>query len=82
MSIYITDRGERFSAKNEAELVRKLRRASFVPCKNEREYMHDVAERAKLRNRRTKISTADYESFISDLISCGLLTEETTHDDD
>lgn len=80
MSIYVTDHGERFTAKNSTDLVRKLRKASFVPCNNEQEFMRDVAARAKLNNRRTKINTEDYESFVRDLISCGLLTEERYHD--
>lgn len=73
MTTYLTIDGERFFADTAPQLVRMLREASFVPSDNDKEFMREVAERAKLQNHESNISTDSMEAFVEDLIKAGFL---------
>jgi hypothetical protein len=73
--MFLTNDGKEFVARDEAHLVALLRADSFTPSPTLAAFMRDVAERARLQDRRITLRTDTTEHFVSDMIAAGLLSE-------
>lgn len=70
---YRTNDNETFSAASAADLVAQMRKASFVPSKNDEEFMIEVAKRAKLLKHDARIPTNSAVAFVRGLVQIGFL---------
>jgi hypothetical protein len=76
MTRYKTLDGGRFEARDAADLVRQLRATSYQHAKTRREFMEEMAKRARLWKRDARINTSTCPLFVRGLIATGMIEVE------
>lgn len=73
MQTYTMYNGDKFVARDAAELVKLMRKESFAHTRNMQEYMEEVAEAAKMQDRHAIIPTDSVDKFVAALLDSGFI---------
>lgn len=73
MHVYTLLGGDKVEAKDAHDLVRKMRQLAFVPSRSIKEYMEEVAERARMSDVNAKIPTDNEADFVEALLDAGII---------